>query len=165
VRYVFARNPNLDVTKYRPEEHKERVLEVSALMDSTDPDLSAFQARGGKLVILEYMADYAQSPYAGIRYFESVQKKMGPGAASFVRLYATPGVDHVGSGAPANVDMLGVLADWVENGKAPGTLTVLEQTVEEQPKTLRALPLCQWPMWPKYRTGDPTQASSFECAN
>jgi hypothetical protein len=58
-----------------------------------------------------------------------------------------------------------VLADWVENGKAPGTLTVLEQTVEEQPKTVRALPLCHWPMWPKYRTGDPTQASSLECAN
>ena len=141
------------------------MLEVSALMDSTNPDLSAFQTRGGKLIILEYMADYAQSPYAGIRYFESVQKKMGPAVASFARLYTAPGVDHVGSGAPANVDMLAVLADWVENGKAPGTLTVVEQTVEAEPKTVRALPLCQWPMWPKYRTGDPTQAASFECVN
>jgi hypothetical protein len=165
MRYVFARDPNLDVTKYKPEDHKKRVLEVSALMDSTDPDLSAFHARGGKLIILEYMADYAQSPYAGIRYFESVQKKMGAAAAAFTRLYTAPGVDHVGSGAPANVDMLAVLADWVENGRAPGTLIVVEQSVEAEPKTVRALPLCQWPMWPKYKTGDPIQAASFECVN
>ena len=36
-------------------------------MDATDPDLSAFAARGGKVLMLEYMADYAQSPFAGIR--------------------------------------------------------------------------------------------------
>ena len=163
IRYVFARDPNLDVTTYRPEDHKARVLEVSALMDSTNPDLSAFQTRGGKLIILEYMADYAQSPYAGIRYFESVQKKMGPVTSSFARLYAAPGVDHVGSGAPANVDMLAVLAEWVENSKTPDPLVVIEQTVEAEPKTVRALPLCRWPMWPKYTTGDPTQADSFQC--
>ena len=43
-------------------------------MDSTDPDLSRFRARGGRLIMLEHMADYAQSPYAGIRYFESVER-------------------------------------------------------------------------------------------
>ena len=50
--------------------------------------------------------------------------------AEFARLYTAPGVDHVGSGAPANIDMLGVLVDWVENGKAPGDLEVTEQKVE-----------------------------------
>ncbi len=100
-------------------------------MDSTNPDLSRFAARGGKLVILENMADYAQSPYAGIRYFENVQRKLGKEkTAEFARLYTAPGVDHVGSGAPANVDMLAVLVDWVENGKAPGDLEVIEQKVE-----------------------------------
>ncbi len=89
-------------------------------MDSTNPDLSAFKARGGKLIMLEHMADYAQSPYAGIGYFEQVQKRMGEAAAAeFMRLYTAPGVDHVGSGAPANVDMLSVLVDWVE--KRPRT--------------------------------------------
>jgi feruloyl esterase len=164
MRYVFARDPSLDVAKYKPEDHKARVLEVSALMDSTNPDLSAFHARGGKLIVLEHMADYAQSPYAGIRYFESVEGRMGAAVvAAFARLYTAPGVDHVGSGAPANVDMLAVLADWVENGKAPATLTVVEQTVEAEPKAVRALPLCQWPMWPRYKAGDGTLAASFDC--
>ncbi|MDW4653123.1 tannase/feruloyl esterase family alpha/beta hydrolase, partial [Escherichia coli] len=83
---------------------------MSALMDSTNPDLSRFHARGGRLVMLEHMADYAQSPYAGIRYFETVEKTLGKDkVAEFARLYTAPGVDHVGSGAPANVDMLAVL--------------------------------------------------------
>src|SRR5579883_2509019 len=33
IQYVFARDPKLDVTTYRPEDHKQRVLEVSQLME------------------------------------------------------------------------------------------------------------------------------------
>ena len=166
IQYVFARDPQLDVTKYKPEDHRERVLQVSKLMDSTNPDLSRFSARGGKLVILEHMADYAQSPYAGIRYFENVQRKLGADkTVEFARLYVAPGVDHVGSGAPANVDMLGVLVDWVENGKAPGDLEVTEQKVEAPAfETLRSLPLCRWPAWPHYKSGQVNLAASFYCA-
>ncbi|MEH2523804.1 pimeloyl-ACP methyl ester carboxylesterase [Bradyrhizobium sp. AZCC 2176] len=166
IQYVFARDPQLDVTKYKPEDHKERLLQVSKLMDSTNPDLSRFAARGGKLVILEHMADYAQSPYAGIRYFENVQRALGKEkTAEFVRLYTAPGVDHVGSGAPANVDMLAVLVDWVENGKAPGDIAVTEQKVEAPAfEVTRALPLCQWPAWPHYKSGPVDRAASFFCA-
>jgi hypothetical protein len=166
IQYVFARDPKLDVTTYNPDDHKERLLQVSRLMDSTNPDLSRFAARGGKLVILENMADYAQSPYAGIRYFENVQHNLGKEkTAAFARLFTAPGVDHVGSGAPANVDMLSVLVDWVENGKAPGHLEVTEQKVEAPAfETTRALPLCQWPSWPHYNSGEVNRAASFACA-
>jgi feruloyl esterase len=166
IQYVFARDPKLDVTKYKPEDHKERVLAVSALMDSTDPDLSRFRARGGRLIMLEHMSDYAQSPYAGIRYFESVQRKLGRSeTAEFARLYTAPGLDHVGSGAPANVDMLSVLVDWVEKGQAPGDLEVLEQKIEAPAfAAVRALPLCQWPAWPHYKSGPVHASSSFTCA-
>ena len=163
--YVFARDPKLDVTRYRPEDYKDRLLQVSQLMDSTNPDLSRFRARGGRLVILEHMADYAQSPYAGIRYFEAVERKLGKAeTAEFARLYTAPGVDHVGNGAPANVDMLSVLVDWVESGKAPGDLEVVEQTIEAPAFTVtRSLPLCRWPSWPRYKTGPVAQAASFSC--
>ena len=134
----------------------------SALMDFTNPDLSAFKARGGKLVILEHMADYAQSPYAGIDYFQQVQKHMGEAAvADFARLYVAPGIDHVGSGAPSHVDMLEVLVDWVEGGRAPADLVVVEQQPVLPVFIDRALPLCRWPAWPHYREGDPKMAASF----
>src|SRR2546423_2657653 len=153
--FFSARDPGLDARRYDPKDFAERVRQVSALMDSTNPDLSRFAARGGKLVILEHMADYAQSPYAGIRYFENVPRTLGKEkTAEFARLYTAPGVDHVGSGAPANVDMLSVLVDWVENGKAPGNLEGIEQKVEAPAfETLRAQPLCQWPAWPHYQEG------------
>jgi Tannase and feruloyl esterase len=164
MRHIILRDPKADIATYDPAKHMARIREVSALMDSTDPDLSAFAARGGKLIMLEHMADYAQSPYAGIRYFEAVQAKLGvAGVRGFARLYTAPGVDHVGSGAPANVDMLAVLVDWVEKGKAPDDLVVTEQTIETTPKAVRARPLCQWPTWPRYKNGDANQASSFEC--
>jgi len=171
IQYVMARDPKLDVRTYEVEDHKERVLQVSALMDSTNPDLGKFRAHGGRLIMLEYMSDYAQSPYAGIRYFEKVQGTLGKvETAEFARLYTAPGVDHVGSGAPANVDMLGVLVDWVENGKAPGDLEVLEQKLEAPLfATVRALPLCQWPAWPHYKPGriegaNIDAAGNFACA-
>jgi feruloyl esterase len=166
IQYVFARDPKLDVSTYKVEDHKARLLEVSSLMDSTDPDLGRFRAHGGRLIMLEHMADYAQSPYAGIRYFEAVERKLGKDeTAEFARLYTAPGVDHVGSGAPANIDMLSVLVDWVEKGKAPGDLVVTEQKVEAPSfAVLRAMPLCRWPAWPHYKSGPVTEASSFACA-
>src|SRR5262249_19604773 len=75
--YAFPRDPKLAVTTYKVEDHKARVLEVWRLMDSTDPDLSRFRARNGRLIMLEHMADYAKNPYAGIRYFENVERKLG----------------------------------------------------------------------------------------
>lgn len=164
LRYVFARDANFEVAKYKPEDFADRVKAVSALMDSTNPDLSGFKARGGKLIMLEHMADYAQSPYAGINYYESVVQKFGKSDAdSFIRLFIAPGVDHVGSGAPANVDMLATLVDWVEKGKAPADLELAEQSLEPPFAVLRARPLCEWPAWPHYKAGDVAQAASFEC--
>jgi feruloyl esterase len=165
IQHIFAQDPNFDVRNYDPSNFKARVREVSELMDSTNPDLAAFKAHGGKLIMLEHMSDYAQSPYAGINYFEQVQKRLGAdNVADFMRLYTAPGVDHVGSGGPSNVDMLSVLVDWVEAGRAPGDLVVVEQEPALPIKTDRALPLCQWPAWPHYRTGDPNLAASFACA-
>jgi Tannase and feruloyl esterase len=164
LQYFYAQDPKYDVRNFRAESFAARVREVSALMDSTNPDLSAFHARGGKLIILENMADYAQSPYAGIRYYESVVDKLGSSrTGQFLRIYTAPGVDHVGSGAPANVDMLSALTQWVEKGQAPSGLQLVSQNLKPPFAVTNARPLCEWPMWPRYKGGDENQAGSFEC--
>jgi feruloyl esterase len=164
IQYFYARNPNLDPREYRVADHRARVDAVSALMDSTNPDLLAFAARGGKLVMLENMADYAQSPHAGIGYYEAVQRKLGPATVDgFMRLFTAPGVDHVGTGAPANVDMLAAVTDWVERGEPPEALTLVEQNAKPPFATTRARPLCRWPLVPRYKGGDAASASSFAC--
>lgn len=164
IQYFYARDPKFDLMQYTPEKFVERVREVSALMDSTNPDLSAFASRGGKLLMLENMADYAQSPYAGIGYYQSVVSRLGqPNVDRFLKLYTAPGVDHVGSGAPANVDMLAALVDWVERGKAPAALQIVEQEVKLPFAVTLARPLCEWPRWPRFKGGDAALAASFEC--
>lgn len=165
IQYFYAQNPKADLRSYKPENHLARVQQVSALMDSTNPDLSAFNARGGKLLMLENMADYAQSPYAGIQYHQAVVARLGRATVDgFFKLYTAPGVDHVGAGAPANVDMLAALSAWVEQGSAPRGLQLVEQAVQAPAFTVqRARPLCEWPLVPRYRAGDAAQAASFEC--
>jgi hypothetical protein len=164
IQYFYARDPAFDVRKTDPNALKPRVLEVSALMDSTDPELDAFHARGGRLIILENMADYAQSPYAGIAYVDSVVKRLGAARVNeFLRLYTAPGVDHVGAGAPGNVDMLAALAEWVERGRSPSGLQLVEQETKAPFRVKRSRPLCEWPKYTQYKVGDVSAASSFEC--
>jgi len=164
IQYFYARNPSADLRSYKPADHAARIREVSALMDSTNPDLAAFQARGGKLLMLENMADYAQSPHAGIGYYESVVRRLGqPSVDRFLHLYTAPGVDHVGTGAPANVDMLSALVNWVEHDQAPQALTLVEQGAKPPFATSRARPLCRWPTVPRYKSGDASSATSFAC--
>jgi Tannase and feruloyl esterase len=164
IQYFYARNPKLDVMQYKAQDYADRVLYVSSQMDSTNPDLSAFANAGGKLIMLENLGDYAQSPYAGIAYFESVQKQMGVDkVANFAKLYTAPNVDHVGSGAPANADFLKALVNWVEKGQAPDQIQLHEQGFTAPFTPIRSRPLCEWPFVPRYKAGDVQIASSFAC--
>jgi Tannase and feruloyl esterase len=163
VQFFYAGNAHTDPREITPQNTAARVREISALMDSTNPDLSAFAARGGKLIVLENMADYAQSPYAGIQYVQTVRSSMGDRTPGFLRLYTAPGVDHVGTGAPALVNMLGALSNWVEKGQAPTDLQLAEQNAKPPFAVQRTRPLCEWPLWPRYAGGDPNLAASFAC--
>jgi feruloyl esterase len=165
IQYFIMRDPNSDPRTFNPDDHAGRMREVSALMDSTDPDLTAFMARGGKLIISEHMADYAQSPYAGVEYYKSVIARMGqPAAEIFLRLYVTPGADHMGIGAPSSVDMVEVLSEWVERGNGPGDLVQAAHELKPPFAVTATRPMCRYPAFPRYRGGDATRAESFECA-
>jgi hypothetical protein len=165
IQFFYTRSPNTDLRTYKAADHAARVREVSELMDSTLPDLTAFQRRGGKLILLENLGDYAQSPYAGIEYHQSVVRRMGRGEVDqFFKLFTAPNVDHVGTGAPANADLFPALVAWVEQGRAPTGLVLVEQDAKPPFAVKRSRPLCEWPQFPRYRGGDLNAAGSFACA-
>src|SRR6266566_1717065 len=120
VRYFFARDPKFDPFQFSPEKFAVRMTEISEMFDTTDPDLSAFQARGGKLILKGNGADYQRGVLQEITYYKSVVAKMGRARADqFIRFYVTPGVNHPGNGlmssgaaVPAKVDLLGALDGW-----------------------------------------------------
>ena len=99
-RNVIARDPSLDARQFEAAAYRARIQQVSAMMDATDPDLSAFLRRGGRLIIRENTGDMAQSPLAGVQYYESVIARMGPSNVDrFVRLYVSPASSHGGTAA------------------------------------------------------------------
>jgi feruloyl esterase len=174
VRYFFARDANYNSLKYSPAQFRGRIREISALMDSTNPDLSRFRKYGHKLIMKENAHDFGQSANAGIDYFKSVVSRMGArNVDQFARLYVTPGVNHAGAGVngidgkpvPRAVDLLGVLDDWVTNNKAPDTLTQVAQAPAAPFATLSSRPMCRYPGYPHYKGGAAVEAASFICAD
>ena len=61
IRYLIARDPSYNTLGYLPDKFRDRVLEISNLMDSTNPDLTAFERHGGKLILKENAHDFAKS--------------------------------------------------------------------------------------------------------
>jgi feruloyl esterase len=136
--------------------------QTAGIYDATDPDLRAFKAHGGKLLLWQGLADPAISPVGTIAYYQAVQNFMGGVAqtSDFARLFMLPGVSHCGGGdGPDSFNGLGALVDWVEQGKAPPSL-LTSKVVNGQVTQTR--PVYQYPLIAVDTTGGPvTEASSF----
>lgn len=97
VKFFVARDAGFDPRRYDPAAFKERVQQVSQIIDSTDPELTPFFAHGGKLILRENLGDLAQSPQAGIDYFAAMTARVGPATArQSARLYISPASTHTG---------------------------------------------------------------------
>jgi feruloyl esterase len=171
-RYFIARDAKLDPFAFAPSKFSDRMRQLSEMLDATDPDLSAFLARNGKLILKANGADFALSPFQVIDYYKSVVAKLGqPRADQFIRFYVTPGVNHQGNGVlrsgeavPAKIDLLGALDAWVDTGEPPGPLMQVSQEANAPFSILSSRPMCRYPLYPHYDgRGDPKQASSFTC--
>ncbi len=137
------------------------ISELSPLLDDADPDLKAFKARGGKLLLYTGWADPLIPAADLVNYYERMQKTMGS-TAEFARLFMVPGMGHcAGGNAPTRFDALAALEPWVEKGAAPQKM-VAAQIV--QGATTRTRPLCVYPQVAKYNgTGSQDDAANFSC--
>lgn len=100
--------------------------ELGAELNSVDPKMDAFKARGGKLIMWHPWADESVPPMSTVAYYQSVRATMGPKATDeFMRVYMIPGVYHCGNKGFGRdrVDFLSPLMAWVEDGVAPGAVT------------------------------------------
>jgi len=143
-----------------------RRVELSAILDATNPDLSAFRKRGGKLIVVIGTNDTLASPGAQLDYYQAVLDRMGRQTVDgFARFYVLPQTNHGLSGSsyttaqpiPNTYDRFGMITDWVEKGTAPGKSVTVSAGQ-------RSLPMCSYPEFPKYRSGPPENAASYVCA-
>jgi len=146
-----------------PGTYQSRVQTVSALTDATSTDLSAFLAKGGKLIMTHGLADEIVSTDSSTDYYNGLVQRFGQGTVDgFVRFYLMPGVGHgTGPFHPA-IDSLSALDRWVESGVAPETLSMSDLNTATLGRTR---PLCRYPLWPRYMGGDVNAASSFACGS
>ena len=148
---------------------------LSPVLDSINPDLSAFQKSGGKMIVTIGSNDTLASPGAQLDYFQAVLDRMGRTAVDrFARFFVMPQTGHGLTGTnyvvdgngrtvasqpiPNRYDQVGLLIDWVENDIVPGKSVTV--TAGE-----KSLPLCSYPAYPRYRGGAEAAADSYGCAD
>jgi feruloyl esterase len=134
---------------------------IAAVVSATNPDLSAFRARGGKLLLAHGWSDPALSARATIEYFKAVQRRT-PQASSFTRLFLMPGVLHCAGGSGSDdVDYAGIIRRWVEQGEAPSRIIARKLRGTQ---VVRTHPLCAYPMTARYNgTGSTDDVAAFTC--
>ncbi len=132
------------------------------LMNATDPDLTKFAARGGKLLLYHGWADFGVNPRRSIRYHADVTKVLGSRTDDTLRMYVIPGMFHCEGGMDVDhIDMLTPLISWVEENRPPETLL---GTRVEAGKVTRARPVCRYPARLKHRgLGDGSRVEEFSC--
>ncbi len=150
-------------------------------LNATDPNLKAFKARGGKLILYHGWNDAAISALNTINYYNSVASSLGrQQTEAFVRLYMVPGMQHC-SGGPGT-DSFGQpgardqkdaqhsvqrsLELWVEKRSAPSEIIATKYIGEGATKEVKMTrPLCPYPQAAKYKgNGDANDAGNFICA-
>ena len=143
----------------------DKLDKMHGLNDPTNPDLRAFAAHGGKLIIWQGWADSGTSPFGTLNYYAAVQKLMGTEEVSkFLTLYMIPGMYHCGGGPrAATLDMLTPLMAWVEDKTAPGAQIVSYRTTSEATSPVaRTRPVLPYPAIEVFAgQGDATSAASY----
>ncbi|HEX4701294.1 MAG TPA: tannase/feruloyl esterase family alpha/beta hydrolase [Pseudonocardiaceae bacterium] len=100
-----------------------RLQQLAHVYNSTDPDLTAFRAHGGKIILYHGWADQAVPPFGTVAYYRTMADAT-PGYRSFARLYMIPAQYHCLAGGDPQVtgDLLSPLMAWVQGGAAPSTV-------------------------------------------
>jgi feruloyl esterase len=130
-------------------------------VDAVDPDLRAFEAHSGKLLLYAGWRDNGITPENTVLYYETVREEMGPEQDDWMRLFLVPGMEHCRGGpGPNTFDALGALEQWRERDIAPAQLT------GRNPESGLTRPICAYPQYAKYDgSGDREDAASFSCVD
>ena len=173
VSYGIIKDPAFNLGNFTIAAFKDRIVQSSAIIDSTNTDLSRFFARGGRLIIKAQGSDYASNPRTVMRYYDGMVQRFGQRAVDrHVRFYMLPNGDHNGgvqslparTAEPQYVDLIRMSTDWVEKNVLPADAPVVSAKESLPPYTVSATrPMCHYPAYPRYVAGDARQAGSYRC--
>jgi feruloyl esterase len=134
-----------------------------ARMNASNPDIAPFVREGGKLILSGGWNNALVPAGAVVDYYGKVEASLGKARTQdAVRLYMVPGMIECNGGPGTDTfNLLAVMRDWVERGRAPKE--VLASRVERG-KVVRTRPLCPYPQVATYRgRGSTDDARNFVC--
>lgn len=146
------------------------------IYNAQNHDLRRFKKAGGKLILFHGWDDDQIPPGASVDYWETATRTMG-GAdkmREFARFFTVPGMLHCAGGpGGGELDFLGAMENWVENGKAPEEVTAYRLVNDKPgPRPIhpldpaqydRSRPVYAYPDVAKFKgKGDPNVAANWE---
>jgi hypothetical protein len=160
--YTDRPAPGMSYKNYDFDRGPAQATKIRALINASDPDLTAFRKRGGKLLHFHGWADPALSPLMSIDYYQKAMAASGPHARDFYRLFMVPGMFHCRGGVGTDrFDTITSLIDWVESGKAPDRIVASRAAGRA---ITRTRPLCPYPQVANYNgAGSIDDAANFTC--
>src|SRR5438132_11934065 len=165
-RFVAHEDPAWDWRTFDLDRDTSLVEKKAGFIDAVNPDLSAFRARGGKLLIYHGWNDGgsggAISPQNSVNYYSSVLARMGPKQEDWLRLFMVPGMAHCGDGpGPNQVNWMAAMERWRESGIAPDRL-IASRVSDNRVNMTR--PICPYPQVAHYNgVGSTNDAANFAC--
>jgi feruloyl esterase len=165
-RFIGRQDPNWDWRGFDVDRDLALALEHGGSMEAVNPDLSAFKARGGKLLIYHGWNDGgsggAISPLNSIAYYQGVLARMGPGQQDWLRLFMVPGMAHCGGGPGlTQFSALAALERWRESDLAPARILASRVSGGRVDMTR---PLCPYPQVAAYKgSGSICDEGNFVC--
>jgi feruloyl esterase len=161
-KHIVFRDPAWDPGTLNFDSDVERASKGANLVfDATDPDISRFTARGGKLIMYQGWSEPGIPPGNLVKYYGDIQQKTS-GAKDSVRLFMVPGMGHCGGGdGTSTFDMVSALDGWRDGGRAPDRVVASRVRAG---KIDRTRPLCAWPAVARYTgSGSIDAAANFVC--
>jgi feruloyl esterase len=181
-RYVVRSDPQFDLGKLTLEDVEAALQQNPANVQTFQADLSAFKARGAKVLSYHGHEDILISSANSARYYQLVRDTMKLEPAQldeFYRLFMIPGMGHCGGGPGAsmigqghtgvatedpNGNVLKAIVRWVEEGIAPDTILGSKMVEGSKTEVKFQRKHCRFPRHPSYGgSGDPGEAESWTC--
>jgi hypothetical protein len=151
------------------------MIKFHDVIGTDDPDLSAFQQHGGKMILYHGNDDIVIFPRGSYNYYNRATAKAGglKNVVKFYRFFPYPGNNHCGGNsnqpnAPL-MDFTGgsssalfqALVNWVEHGIAPDSIVAYNNP--DPTKATVSRPICKYPDKLVFNGGSTSVAANFTC--
>jgi feruloyl esterase len=163
-KYMAFEDPNWDFKTFDIEADTRKIdARLGPVINTLQTDLTAFKARGGKLIMYQSWNETWVPPRTITTYYKSVADTMGGESKikDFYRLFMVPDFGMCPSLFPGTFDALGAVQRWREEGIAPDQIIA---NYSDRGRVYKKRPVCPYPQVAIYKgSGDTNDAANFSC--